>query len=183
MITLVAAVARNGVIGTKGGLPWSLPDDLRHFRKLTVGKAVVMGRATYESIGRPLTDRTNIVLTRNPQWMADGVEVANDPQESLWIAAKLHGCDPDVCVIGGGEIYGCFLPTADRLELTIVDLAPAGDTVFPPWSADEWCMTGDEPHLGPPEYRFQTFERRPAPASSRESAALGRRLRRTMWPG
>jgi dihydrofolate reductase len=168
MITLVAAVATNGVIGNAGGLPWSIPGDLKRFRQLTIGKPVIMGRATYDSIGRPLDERTNIVLTRNSLFDAPGVHRACDPKEAMTAARRLHGADAEICVIGGAEVYRIFLPMADRLELTMVALAPQGDAFFPEWDQTSWNRVSATEHAGPPRYEFTTWERA-VPAASQES--------------
>jgi dihydrofolate reductase len=135
-VTIVAAVARNGVIGTGGGLPWHLPDDLRRFKELTLGHVLVMGRRTYESIGRPLPGRTTVVVTRTPRWDAgaDGVLTAGNLPDALDAAGAV---DETVFVVGGAQVYADALPLADRLELTLVDAEPDGDTFFPDvdWSA------------------------------------------------
>ncbi len=159
MITLVAAVATNGVIGNAGGLPWSIPDDLRRFRQLTIGRPVIMGRATYDSIGRPLDGRTNIVLTRNSHFDAPGVHRASDPTAAMSAARRLHGSDAEICIIGGAEVYRIFLPLADRIELTMVALAPSGDTFFPDWDQTLWTLVAAAEHAGPPRYEFTTWER------------------------
>jgi len=159
MITLIAAVAMNGVIGNAGELPWSIPDDLRRFRRLTIGKAVIMGRATFDSIGRPLPERTNIVLTRNSRFDAPNVHPAADPVGAIAIAHQLHGGDAEICIIGGAEVYRIFLPEADRLELTTVALAPEGDVFFPEWDQELWDRVAATPYAGPPPYEFTTWER------------------------
>ncbi len=159
-VTLIAAVARNGVIGVAGRLPWRLPADLRRFKALTWGKPVVMGRRTFDSIGRALPGRHNIVLSRNPAWHAPAeVSVAHDVEEALAIAGEV----PETMVIGGGEIYRLFLPLADRLELTEVDLSPPGDARFPDIDPAEWREMLNEAHEaeeGRPAYRFRRLERR-----------------------
>ena len=136
-VTLVAAVARNGVIGVDGGLPWHLPDDLRRFRELTTGHVLVMGRRTFETIGRPLPDRTTIVVTRTPGWSAGGgsVLVAGDVPDALAVAREI---DDEVFVVGGAQVYADALPLADRLELTHVEAEPMGDTRFPDVDWSEW---------------------------------------------
>ena len=136
-VTLVAAVARNGVIGVDGGLPWRLPDDLRRFKELTLGHVLVMGRKTYESIGHPLPGRATIVVTRNPSWDpgAEEVRVVGSVSEAIGAAASL---EREVFVVGGGEVYAEALSLADRLELTWVDTEPDGDTRFPEVDWDEW---------------------------------------------
>ena len=136
-ITIVAAVARNGVIGIDGGLPWHLPDDLRRFKELTLGHVLVMGRKTYESIGHSLPGRATIVVTRNPSWDPGSAEVrvAGSVSEAIEAAASL---EREVFVVGGGEVYAEALALADRLELTWVDAEPDGDTRFPEVDWDEW---------------------------------------------
>lgn len=121
-IVLVAAIARNSVIGCDGALPWHLPADLARFRALTLGKPVVMGRATYASIGRPLVGRRNVVLSRSMP-ATEGFEVARSVDEALTLLAN----EPDVCVIGGREVYRAFLPLAHRLEITHVEADVPGD--------------------------------------------------------
>jgi dihydrofolate reductase len=162
MIVLVAALGRNGVIGSNGSLPWSLPADLRRFRSLTVGKPVIMGRATHESIGRPLPDRTNIVLSRNERFEPEGAIAASDPEQALAIARSNAGRDGEICVIGGEQIYAMYLDRADRLELTRVEASPAGDAYFPEWHEPDWQLVFCERHAGSPAFEFQTLERRPA---------------------
>lgn len=125
-VTLVAAVARNGVIGRDGDLPWHLPEDLRRFKELTMGGTLVMGRKTYESIGRPLPGRRTVVVTRQPDWSQPGVETASSVEEALEIAG-----DGDVFVVGGAEIYRRALELVDALELTEIDADYEGDTFFP----------------------------------------------------
>ncbi|GAB3618607.1 type 3 dihydrofolate reductase [Okibacterium endophyticum] len=151
-VTLVAALGRNRVIGAGGGMPWHLPDDLAHFKRTTMGGVMVMGRKTFDSIGRPLPGRRSIVVTRDTGWSFEGVEVAH----SLPDAVALAGDGASVFVVGGGEIYAQALPIADRLELTEVHAVPEGDTWFPEWSRDEWVETAREPHEG---FDFVTWER------------------------
>jgi len=156
-VTIVAAVAANGVIGVDGGLPWRLPDDLRRFKELTLGHVLVMGRRTYESIGRPLSGRTTVVVTRQPDWEAgfDQIVTARSVPEALARAAEL---DEEVFVVGGAQVYAEALTLADRLELTLVEASPEGDTFFPEvdWSA--WR----EVRRGPGEgCAYVTYERAP----------------------
>jgi dihydrofolate reductase len=136
-VTIVAAVARNGVIGVDGGLPWRLPDDLRRFKELTLGHVLVMGRKTYESIGHPLPGRDTIVVTRNPSWDPGSAEVriAGGVRNAIEAAASL---EREVFVVGGAQVYAEALPLADRLELTWVDAEPEGDTTFPEVDWREW---------------------------------------------
>ena len=129
---------RNRVIGAKGGIPWRLPDDLRRLRRLTMGGTVVMGRKTYESIGKPLSGRRNVIVTRQREYAADGCEVVASLDEAM---------EGDVWVLGGGEIYAQALPRADRMELTFVGTeTPNGDTWFPEWESSEWREIGREHH-------------------------------------
>jgi dihydrofolate reductase len=143
-VTILAAVARNGVIGAGGGLPWHLPDDLRRFKELTLGHVLVMGRRTYESIGRPLPGRTTVVLTRQPDWEAgsEDVVVATSVAQALTTASEI---DDEVFVVGGAEVYAETLPLADRLELTFVDAEPDGDTTFPEVDWAGWREVARQP--------------------------------------
>ncbi|MDX6309635.1 MAG: dihydrofolate reductase [Nocardioidaceae bacterium] len=138
-VTIMAAVARNGVIGRGGAIPWHLPDDMTRFRQLTMGHVLVMGRLTYESIGRPLPGRTTIVVTRNGGWpeateRPAGLVVATSLEEALREAGRLGS---ETFIQGGAQVYAEALPLADRLLVTWVDADPAGDTYFPDvdWSA------------------------------------------------
>jgi dihydrofolate reductase len=149
-VALIAAVARNGVIGVDGDLPWRLPEDLKRFKQLTLGHTLVMGRKTYDSIGRPLPGRATIVVTRQPGWTADGVRVAHSIEDAL---AQVEG---DAWVAGGGEVYAAAFPYADRLELTEVDLEPLGDAFFPGWDRSGWVEVGREQRDG---FAFVTLTR------------------------
>jgi dihydrofolate reductase len=150
---IIAAVGRNGAIGVDGGLPWRIPEDLARFKKLTMGHALVMGRATFESIGRPLPGRTNIVLTRRANWSHDDVEVAGSVDEALAIAASRG---QDAYIAGGAEVYRQTLGIADRLEITEVDLSPEGDTWFPPVDWSQWREVARQAHPG---FTFVTYNR------------------------
>jgi dihydrofolate reductase len=144
-VILVAAVARGGAIGKDGTVPWHLPEDMAYFRELTTGHPVVMGRRTWDSLPdrfRPLPGRRNIVVTRNPEWWADGAERAGSLEEGLSLAAA--EC---VFVIGGAEIYAAALPFADELALTEVELEVEADTFFPPWSREAFSEVSREPHV------------------------------------
>jgi dihydrofolate reductase len=160
-ITLIAAVARNGTIGADGGLPWHLPADLKRFKALTMGHPMVMGRRTYDSIGRALPGRRTIVVTRDPDWSAPGVTVAHSVDEAVDLAIDgSNGQTPDggpVLVVGGGDIYRQTIGRADRLELTHVDADVAGDTRFPDIDAAQWRVTGREDADG---YAFVSYVRR-----------------------
>ena len=157
MITMVVARGGNGVIGRDGGLPWHLPADLRHFKAVTMGKPIVMGRRTFESIGRPLPGRHNIVLTRG-DWTADGVTVVADLAAAL--AAAGGG---EVAIIGGATVYAAALPLVRRVHLTEVHAEPAGDTILPSFDPAIWIETTRDDHAdddGTPGYSFVTLERR-----------------------
>lgn len=140
-IAFVVATDRNRVIGKDGGLPWRLPDDMKHVRAVTMGKPLIMGRRTYDSIGRPLPGRTNIVLTRDTSFRPDGVLVAHSPDEAL----RLAGDVPEIIVFGGAQVYKEFLPLAERLYLTTVDAAVDGDTYFD-MGKDDWRVVANERH-------------------------------------
>ena len=154
---IIAAIARNGIIGRDNTLPWRLPSDLKRFRKLTTGQAIVMGRKTWESLPFALPKRLNLVMTRNPTYEADGATCVTTLAESAKLAAA-----QDLYVIGGRAIYAAALPLATRLELTWVDADVAGDVAFPDLDLAAWeCVSestrqedGDYP------YRFATYERK-----------------------
>jgi dihydrofolate reductase len=136
-VSLVAAVARGGVIGRDGGIPWRLAEDMMRFRELTMGHPVVMGRRTWESLPdgfRPLPGRGNVVVTRNPDWSAPGADRAGSIEEAL----ELLESESRAFVIGGGEIYAAALPYADELLLTEIGADVEGDTTFPPWERSEF---------------------------------------------
>lgn len=160
-VVLVAAVARGGVIGRDGTIPWRLPEDMAHFRAVTMGDPVVMGRRTWDSLPerfRPLPGRRNVVVTRNPAWQADGAERA----ASLDDAFRLLEAAPRVAVIGGAQIYAAALPLADELLLTEIDVDVDGDTVFPVFDASLFEEVSREPHTsadGIP-FAYATYERR-----------------------
>lgn len=137
MIALVAAMGRNRVIGRDGEMPWHLPAEMKHFRRVTRGQVVVMGRKTYEAIGGPLKGRTNIVLTRDPDFEAPGCEVAHSLEELLHDERSLY-------VIGGAQLYRQFLPHADVMHLTRIDFDVDGDAFFPEFDPTEWRVTAAE---------------------------------------
>jgi dihydrofolate reductase len=157
-LALIAAVARNGVIGRGNALPWRLAADMRRFRAMTTGHSVIMGRKTWESIGRPLRDRQNIVVTRQPGYEAEGAIVKSTLDEALR-AATLP--EPAFC-IGGGELYALALPRATTLHCTEIDRDFAGDTRFPDIDPSAWRVSAQEEHLDPEgfTYTFVTYERR-----------------------
>jgi dihydrofolate reductase len=148
----VAAVARSGVIGQGGRLPWRLKSDLAHFRSVTMGKPIVMGRRTYASIGRPLAGRTNIVVSRDRNFAAPGIVAAPSLDTALALAradADRRGAN-EIVVIGGAEIYRQTMAIADRLVITEVDLQPVGDVVFPPIDPGVWKEVSRKPHAAAP---------------------------------
>ncbi len=158
-LVVIAAVARDGVIGVDNRLPWHLPEDLRHFKELTTGRAVVMGRRTWESLPerfRPLPGRHNIVVTSDGGYRADGATVADSLPAAL--AAAGQG---ETFVIGGAQLYTAALPLADRLELTEIDAAFAGDAHFPAYDRSAWREIARESHRSGAgfDYSFATYER------------------------
>jgi len=158
IISLIVARAENGVIGREGKLPWHLPADLRRFKELTMGTPMVMGRKTFESLPGLLPGRAHIVLTRDPNWSAEGAEVARDVAGAIAL-----GEAPRLSVIGGAEIFQLFLPLADRIELTEVHARPAGDTVLPAFDPADWREASRDSHGakdGRPAYSFVRLERR-----------------------
>lgn len=162
-VVLVLARADNGVIGWDGGLPWRLPADLKHFKALTLGHPMIMGRKTFDSLPGLLPSRRHIVLTRDMAWSREGAEVAHDIAEAIRLADA-----PTVMVIGGAEIHHLFLPQADRIELTEVHLDAPGDAAIPYPDAAEWQEGArqDHPAQGDyPAYSFVTFRRRTASRS------------------
>ena len=146
-VVMVAAVADNGVIGADGDIPWRIPEDFAHFKRITLGHTLVMGRATYDSIGRPLPGRTTIVLTRSPSWSAAGVLVAGSLEEALALAADLPG-ESDVVIAGGAHVYAEALDRADEQVLTFVHQSPDGDTFYPAFDRSEWVETAREARDG-----------------------------------
>ncbi|MEY4951965.1 MAG: hypothetical protein RL299_389 [Pseudomonadota bacterium] len=156
---LVVAVADNGVIGIGGGMPWHLSPDFRRLKALTMGKPLVMGRKTFDSLPGVLPGRRHIVITRDPDWSADGAEKAHSLDEALKLANA-----PQIAIFGGAEIYALALPQADRIELTEVHAAPEGDTRFPAFDRAEWTETFREPHPADgrnPAFDFVTLLRKP----------------------
>lgn len=154
MIHLIAAVARNGVIGLQGQIPWRLPEDLRHFQALTMGHTVIMGRRTYESIGGPLPGRQNLVVSSKLQ-SGRGYGVVRTLQEGLALAD-----DREIFIIGGAKLYEEALPLAEQLDLTLVDLEPWGDTYFPEVDWSQFAELDREQYTGKPGYQFVTYGRR-----------------------
>ncbi|MFN7834615.1 MAG: dihydrofolate reductase [Burkholderiaceae bacterium] len=150
-IHLIAAVADNGVIGHSNRLPWHLPEDLQYFKKTTLGHPVLMGRQTFDSIGRPLPGRQNIVLTRRTNWQVAGVTVA-PTLDAAW--AAVDAASTAIFVIGGAQLYAQTLPLADRLYITEVHLQTEGDTAFPPWPRTSFIETSRTAQPATAERRF-----------------------------
>ncbi|MCX4027554.1 dihydrofolate reductase [Spartinivicinus sp. SM1973] len=164
-ICLVAAVAANNAIGINNKLPWYLPGDLRYFKRLTMGKPIIMGRKTFESLGKPLPGRTNIVITRNSAFAAEGVKVVHTLEAAIALAESIgliDGCE-EMMVIGGAQIYEQALPVATRLYLTRVHKSFEGDTFFPEFDDNQWQLTAEETqetdHQPPLKYSYQILDR------------------------
>ena len=168
LTSLIVAVAKNGVIGRDGGLPWRMPSDLKTFRRLTMGKPIVMGRKTYQSIGRPLDGRDNIVVSRDPFFAAEGVTVFSNLPEALILAralARTSGAD-EAMIIGGADIFKLGLPEAQRIYWTEIDGTPAGDVVFEALDPAVWQEVSAEPLPRAPKDEYaavlKVYERRAA---------------------
>ncbi|NLY80702.1 MAG: type 3 dihydrofolate reductase [Lysinibacillus sp.] len=158
MISLIVAHDKNRVIGYENAMPWHLPGDLQYFKETTMGKPMIMGRKTFESIGRPLPGRRNIVITRNIEYRQEGIEVVSSFEEAL----KLVGDAEEIMVIGGEQIFKLALPIADRLYVTLIDYEFKGDTYFPAYG-DEWKVVSEsEPQQAKEGYSFRyvVFERK-----------------------
>ena len=166
LLSLIVAADERGGIGRDGGLPWRLPEDLRRFRTLTMGKPIVMGRRTWDSIGRPLPGRRSIVVSRQPGLRIEGAEVAGSLEEALAVAGDV----PEVCVIGGAELYRAALPLVDVIHLTRVHADVAADTFLPAFDLSEWQVVAsveraaDERHAHP--LSFIELHRAPQPAAA-----------------
>jgi dihydrofolate reductase len=164
IVALLVAMSDDDVIGRDKALPWHLPRDLQWFKRLTTGHAIIMGRATHESIGRPLPNRRNIVLSQNLAFQSEGVEVAPTLEAALALVQE----DPEVFVVGGAAIYGLALPRAQRMYVTRVHAHVDGDVRFPEWSPDEWRLVWEEAHEADAQhaypFTFQQFDRIRRPA-------------------
>jgi len=165
-VAMIAGVARNGVIGANGSIPWKIPSDMAFFKATTMGKPIIMGRKQYESVGRPLPGRTNLVVTRQSGYQPDGVIVISSLEAALDHAQTIAAADraDEVMIIGGGEIYAQAMPVADRLYISHIDLAPEGDVVFPPIDPAKWLVFA-EPEVQSSErdtasYRVRVYHRR-----------------------
>lgn len=165
---IVSAVAANGVIGADNAMPWRLPSDLKHFKALTLGKPVVMGRKTFESLGKPLPGRPHVVISRQAIDLPEGVHLVDSLDAALELAGKLaaESGAAEVMIIGGGQIYAQAIAHADRLELTRVHASPEGDTVFPAVDRDVWQLAaeqaGERSEKDSADVTFQTYRRRTA---------------------
>jgi dihydrofolate reductase len=162
LISQIAAMARNRVIGRDNRLPWHMPDDLAWFFRITRGHHIIMGRRNFEANGKALPGRTNIVITRNPDYRAPGCVVVHTIEEAL-AYARSHG-EEEAFIVGGGEIYAATLPLTGRVYLTIIETEVEGDTLFPELDPLEWEVTSREPHRAdernPFDYTFYIFERK-----------------------
>ena len=158
-ISIVCAMSKNYVLGNNNQLPWHLPADLRHFKEITLGKPVIMGRKTYDSIGKPLPNRRNIVISRDPNLIIPGCEIVH----SLDTAIQLAGNEQEIMIIGGGNIFMQTLPLAQRMYLTIINQDFVGDAYFPQWNETEWKIVERSDHLpddkNPYAYSFLTLDR------------------------
>jgi len=163
IITLVVAASRNNVIGKDNQLLWRLPNDTRYFKNVTWGMPVIMGRKTFESLGKPLGGRTNIVLTRNSGWKAQGITTVKNLDDALFLAKEMDV--KEVMVIGGGEIYKMAMPKAGRIHITRVEADLEGDAYFPEIDPLLWKLVSREDHPADEKhqyaYSFQVWERRP----------------------
>jgi len=159
LVSLIVAMTRDGVIGRDNAMPWHLPDDLKHFKALTLGKPMLMGRKTFDSIGKPLPGRTSLVLTRDPQWRAAGVTVVR----TLDDAFKAIAGAPELCVVGGSEVFRLTLPVAHRMHLTRIHANIPGDTRFPAFDESEWRESERTEHAMDARHEhpmtFSTLER------------------------
>ena len=169
-ISMIAGVAENGVIGTDQSIPWRIPSDMAFFKRTTMGKPVIMGRKQYETVRRPLPGRTNIVLTRQAGYAAEGVTVFTGVDEALLHARKIAQADgvDEIMIIGGGDLYAQLMDRADRLYISHIDLSPAGEVYFPAIHPGDWAVI-DLPEVEPnakdeASYRVKVYERRKASA-------------------
>jgi len=159
IVSMIVAMGKNRVIGANGAIPWRLPNELQLFKRVTMGHHIIMGRKTWDSIGRLLPGRTTVIVTRQPDYAVPGAKVVNSLEAALTACSD----DDEVFVIGGGELYQLALPLAQRIYLTTVDVAPAGDTVMPEFDMHQWALASsesfnvDEKHAH--AYTFAVYER------------------------
>lgn len=163
---MIAGVAENGVIGSDQTIPWRIPSDMAFFKATTMGKPIVMGRKQYETVGRPLPGRANIVITRQADYQPEGVRVVHTIEEALGLAQEIALADGvnEIMIIGGGELYAQVIGRADRLYISHIDLSPAGDVLFPSIDPQDWVII-DTPEIVPSvrdeaSYRVKVYERR-----------------------
>ena len=161
IISIIAAMGKNRVIGKGNALPWKLPADMKHFQDITKGKPVIMGRKTFESIGKPLPNRINIIITRDENYKVDGCIVAHSIDEAL----KAAGSPEEVMIIGGAQVYKEFLPRANKMYLTLIEADFEGDAYFPKYNVEEWEEIAYEEHERDKDnqynYRFLVLRRKP----------------------
>jgi dihydrofolate reductase len=165
-VSLIVAMSQNRVIGRDNQMPWHLPDELQYFKRVTMGKPVLMGRNTFESIGRPLPGRPNIVITRNADYDADGISVVNTVEDALDLAEQLtdYDANAEAMVIGGAQIFATLFPRADMLYLTLVQAEIDGDVFFPEFPAEDWQLVSRDEHAAnernPYPYSVLVLERK-----------------------
>jgi dihydrofolate reductase len=169
-IAMIAGVAENGVIGSEQTIPWRVPSDMAFFKQTTMGKPIIMGRKQFETVGRPLPGRSNIVVTRQKDYAAEGVLVVHDLDAAIETASRIARADgvDEIMIIGGGELYAQLIARADRLYISHIELAPAGDVRFPAIVPEQWVVV-DVPEVMPSprdeaSYRVKVYERRTAGA-------------------
>jgi dihydrofolate reductase len=160
LLSFVVAMDRNRLIGRDNGLPWHLPPDLKRFKALTLGKPIIMGRKTHESIGRPLPGRRNIVISRNPSYTAAGCEVAGSLEQAIALTADVE----EAVIIGGTALFASAFPLVQRMHLTLIDAEFPGDAWFPEYNPAEWCVSAEETHhynegAAEFDYRFVQLDR------------------------
>jgi len=162
LISAIVAKAKNNVIGKDNDIPWYLPADLKYFKRVTTGHHIIMGRKVYQSIGKPLPKRTNVIVTRNPFFIVSNCFIANSIEEGISIAQE-NG-DDEVMIIGGGEIYKQTMDLWDKLYITEVDAVVAGDIYFPEMDLDQWALVSKEDHQKDSKnqynYSFQVYDRK-----------------------
>ncbi len=160
IISIIVAISNNNVIGREGRLPWHLSGDLKNFKKITLGKPIIMGRLTYESIGHPLPDRHNIIISSQNDYSVNGCDVVSSPKKALELAGNVD----EVIIIGGSSVYAEYLPQASRLYITRVDIDVEGDVFFPEFSKDDWIVVKREKYKLSDKrqlsYIFELLERR-----------------------
>ncbi|MBT3767460.1 MAG: dihydrofolate reductase [Rhodospirillaceae bacterium] len=160
-ISIIVAMGENRVIGFGGTMPWHIPGDLKYFKEKTMGKPVIMGRRTFQSIGKPLPGRTNIILSRDQSFYADGVTIAHDRKEALAVAEQAIGGDDEIMIIGGAKVYTHFAELTERIYLTQIHAKPDGDTFFHDFDLNQWVEFSREDHDGDPSYSFIVLDRPP----------------------